>query len=307
MDSATAHGAARRWTRAQLLRSAVPAAYVVALVTACVVRGIPTSRDALFLWLTLGIVAVSVGDVRGKIRPLLVDWVPLAGVLFVYDLLRGYADELREAYVWPQLRFDEIVFGGHVPTVWLQERLWDGRVDWFDYATWLVYLTHFFGTLTVAACLWLLRRDLFRPYAAMVAILAAAGFATYALFPAVPPWMASDFGHIGDVDRVVRHVSVAAPVEFFGAIWESGARYANDVAAMPSLHAAYALLISLFFWPRVGTRLRLVLAAYAVAMGFALVYTGEHYVSDVLAGWAYAGAAFGLVTWRVSRRGRARA
>ena len=118
-------------------------------------------------------------------RALLVDWVPLAAVLFVYDLLRGYADELQSAYVWPQLRVDEWLFFGTVPTVWLQERLWSGTVDWFDYVNWVVYLTHFVATLTVAACLWLFRRPLFRPYAAMVALLAAAGFATYAAFPAV--------------------------------------------------------------------------------------------------------------------------
>jgi membrane-associated phospholipid phosphatase len=38
-----------------------------------------------------------------------------------------------------------------------------------------------------------------------------------------------------------------------------------------------------------------------VFMGFTVVYTGDHYVADVLAGWALAG----LVTWlgaRVERR-----
>ena len=52
---------------------------------------------------------------------------------------------------------------------------------------------------------------------------------------------------------------------------------------------------------------RVALMAYPVAMGFALVYTGEHYVSDVLAGWLYAGIAFAAVTWLFRRRERARA
>ena len=35
-----------------------------------------------------------------------------------------------------------------MPTVWLQDRLWDAqRIDWIDYAAWIVYLTHFFATL----------------------------------------------------------------------------------------------------------------------------------------------------------------
>lgn len=302
MESATVEARAPA-ARSPVLRVGAVVAYGVALVTVSVVHGLPTSRDALFLWLLLGLFAASVYDVRGWVRGVLVDWLPLAFVLFSYDLMRGYADEVFAAHVWPQLRFDEVLFGGTAPTVWLQARLWDGpgSIDWLDWAAWLVYLTHFFATFAVAGALWVFRRPLFRPYAAMVALLAAAGFTTYLLFPAVPPWMASELGHLEATDRIVRFVSVEAPVEFFGAIWESGARYANDVAAVPSLHAAYAALIALFFWPRVGWGWRAALAAYAVAMGASLVYTAEHYVSDVLLGWVYAGAAFALVTL-VARR-----
>src|SRR4029450_7205710 len=127
-------------------------------------------------------------------------------------------------------------------------------------------------------------------------------------FPAVRPWMASDEGHLGQVARVVRFVSVNAPVDFFGSIWESGSRYANDVAAMPSLHAAYALLIALFFWPLVRKPWwRAALLAYPVAMGFALVYTGERSLSAALAGWLSAAIPFAAVTWFFRRRERARA
>ena len=72
---------------------------------------------------------------------------------------------------------------------------------------------------------------------------------------------------------------------------------------MPSLHAAYTLLIALFLWrlaPRWG---RVLLALYPLAMAFALVYTAEHYVSDILVGWAYALFAF----WAVNRMADARA
>ena len=168
-------------------------------------------------------------------------------------------------------------------------------------AAWAVYLTHFFGTLLLAAGLWLAGSRLFRPYVATVLLLAAAGFATYALFPAAPPWLASDEGALEPTDRIVRFVSDAAPFDFFGAVWEHGARYANDVAAVPSLHAAYALLITIFLWPLASRWWRIPLAAYPVAMAFALVYTAEHYVIDVLLGWAYAVAA-ALAVMTVARR-----
>jgi membrane-associated phospholipid phosphatase len=280
-----------------LLRWGLPVAYVVVLAVASVVRGLPTSRDALFVWVVLGLLAASAAGSRRRLRRLLADWLPFGAILFAYDLLRGYADSLFAAHVLPQLRADEILFGGTAPTVWLQQRLWDGpaHLDWIDYAAWCVYLSHFFATLVCAAVLWLVAPQLFRRYIAAVSVLAAAGFATYALFPAVPPWMAARDGHLEHVDRIVRFVSRSVPVDFFGAIWEKGERYANDVAAVPSLHAAYALLIALIFWRVAGWRWRIVLAAYPVAMGFALVYTGEHYAVDVLLGWLYAVGALALV------------
>jgi membrane-associated phospholipid phosphatase len=290
------------------LRWAAPAAYFAALALAVTFRGLPTSRDALFLWILLGLLAASLTDIRRRWRSLIVEWLPFGAILFAYDLLRGSADSIFAAHVEPQLHADELLFGGTVPTVWLQQQLWNGPGDlsWVDWAAWGVYLTHFFGTLVVAAALWLARSKLFRPYVATVSLLAAAGFATYALFPAAPPWLASDEGALPPTDRIVRFVSAAAPLDFFGAVWEHGARYANDVAAVPSLHAAYALLITFVLWGIARWPWRILLAAYALAMGFALVYTAEHYVVDVLLGWVYAVAAAVAVTaaarWYARRR-----
>lgn len=280
---------------------------MVVLAVVVALRGLPTSRDALIFWILIGLLAASLTDVRRWFRGVVIDWLPFAAVLFSYDLLRGYADRLFAPHVWPQLRADEVLFGS-VPTVWLQERLWNpAHIDWIDYAAWSVYLTHFFATLVIAACLWLFAWPLFRRYMAMVIVLAVAGVTTYALFPAVPPWLASSDGDLPPTDRVVGFVSDAAPVGHFGALWESGTRYANDVAAMPSLHAAYALLIALFFWPLVGRWWRVLLVAYPLAMAFALVYTAEHYVSDVLLGWLYAAATFVAVEAVARRRVTARA
>jgi membrane-associated phospholipid phosphatase len=57
---------------------------------------------------------------------------------------------------------------------------------------------------------------------------------------------------------------------------------------MPSLHMAYATLAAGFFWFGRRWWQRCLLALYPVAMGITLVYGGEHYVVDELAGIAYA-------------------
>ena len=75
------------------------------------------------------------------------------------------------------------------------------------------------------------------------------------------------------------------------------------MAAFPSLHAAFSALPCAFFWPTAGRALRVLLVSYAVGMGFVLVLGGEHYVIDILAGWAYvAGACWVATRWERRRR-----
>ena len=84
------------------------------------------------------------------------------------------------------------------------------------------------------------------------------------------------------------------PVARYGNFFEAGSaeHYGNNVAAMPSLHAAYALLVVLFLWRLSPWWVRPLLALYPPAMAFSLVYGGEHYIVDCVAGWAYAAFAY---------------
>jgi membrane-associated phospholipid phosphatase len=80
----------------------------------------------------------------------------------------------------------------------------------------------------------------------------------------------------------------------------------NEVAALPSLHSAYTLLPLLFFWSSARVWQRVLLVLYPLAMGFSLVYTGEHYVFDIVLGWVYAVAVYALVLGYERWRARAR-
>jgi uncharacterized protein (TIGR03382 family) len=87
-------------------------------------------------------------------------------------------------------------------------------------------------------------------------------------------------------------------------------RYGNPnvVAAMPSLHAAYPTLIfifSLHYWRRVAPLALL----YCFCLWFSIVYLGDHYVVDIIAGIVYALATLlGLeaLGWLQRRRGAGR-
>src|SRR5947208_11221201 len=78
---------------------------------------------------------------------------------------------------------------------------------------------------------------------------------------------------------------------------------ANAIAAMPSLHLAFAVLVALMIATRIRSRWRHLLALYPAAMGFTLVYCGEHYVLDLVAGLMYAWAVHAAMNrWERSRR-----
>lgn len=256
--------------------------------------GVPGSRDVLVplvLGAFLALSATSVRRLRRLAVGIAVDWLPFVLALWLYDLVRGAADGGGlPVHYRPQIELDRLAGLGSVPTVWLQQRLWHGveAVRWYDYAVWSVYMSYFFGTTLVLAVLWWRRPALFRRFAAMVVGLAVLGCLTYLLFPAAPPWLAGDVGDLPPVARVVGDVNLHVPsVITLATLWEKGSRYGNPVAAVPSLHAAYTLLISLFLVLRLRSRWRHLLWLYPAAMGFALVYSGEHYVCDVLLGWVY--------------------
>lgn len=282
----------------RVLRWAVPAAYCLALAVFLWRDGIWFARDRLLMWIVLGLLAFSVTDLRRWARGVLVEWLPFALVLWAYDLLRGMADDLWfSTHYLPQLRVDEWLAGGTAPTVWLQQHLWEGpaQIQWYDYASWFVYVSYFLSTYILAAALWFFAPARFRRYVATVALMAMMGFLTYALFPAAPPWMASQAGHLEPTTRLTGYVWSEIPIAHFNSLFERGSQYANPVAAVPSLHAAYSLLIVMFLWRYAG-RFAPLLALYPLAMAFALMYFAEHYLSDILLGWIYAVFAYWVVS-----------
>jgi hypothetical protein len=72
------------------------------------------------------------------------------------------------------------------------------------------------------------------------------------------------------------------------AMLDEGQSAVDLVAAVPSLHAGVSLLAVLFLWPRLAWYGRVIGVGYVLTMGFALVYSGEHYVFDLLVGWSMA-------------------
>jgi hypothetical protein len=277
-------------------------AYLVIFVVVAARDGIPVERAQVLAWLMGGLIIATAGLPGGGLVAVLRDWVPLGLVLAAYDMTRGVADTLgmpiQEASL---VRIERFLFAGHVPTAAAQARVgFEGPVRWWEWASTILYLSHFVVSFVLLAVLWWLSRRQFRAFRRRFLTLTGLGLATYVLVPAAPPWMASRDGLIGPVQRLVVRALQAPGFRLSNALVQYGARYGNDVAALPSLHAGWSALVALFLCRFVPRWARPLLLLYPVALGAALVVCGEHYVFDVLLGFLYAGAV--MAGWSYAER-----
>ena len=275
-----------RWRR---IRKQAGVAYLVVIVAVIALAGIPTDRGSLTLLVLVGLAIPCLGKGWVAYGRVLLDWLPFTAALILYDYSRGLAHLFgRPLHIADVASIDRDVFGV-VPTVWLQQHYQTpGAVHWYDAAATLVYVTHFLATPIVAAVLWLRNRELWLAFVRRVLGLAVAGLVTYVLYPAAPPWYASRVGAIGPVVRGASRGWFWLHINHAGNLLQEGQAASNQVAAMPSLHTGYATIIALFVLTTVRNRLAWLMLLYPAAMAISLVYLGEHYVIDVVAGVVYA-------------------
>lgn len=149
----------------------------------------------------------------------------------------------------------------------------------------------------VAALAWWRSRPLFRRYLLATALCFGFGLAAFVLLPSAPPWLTE----LGDVVRVTHRILEGTTAA--GATEAASPTFRfepNDLAALPSIHVAAAVLVAgvLGGFGRWG---RAIGTLYALAMSLAVVYLGEHFVIDVVGGWLVA-----LVGWRLTHGPRQR-
>jgi PAP2 superfamily len=252
----------------------------------------PLSLQPLLMWLSAAMFIASVGNPLGWAKGMLIDWLPIYIILIAYDIARGLVDNLGiTPHEFPQRQFDQLLFGSAGLTDHLQGWLWHpGHPHAWDYAAWAIYLSHFFVSLVIGALLWMGNRRDFLAFRRRLLSIWLVAIGIFAVYPTVPPWMSAQDGTLPPMTRIIGHVWQSLPSTQVHAVLSSAdgrIPIENQVAAVPSMHAAIPMLICLFLWSR-WRRGRVLLALYPVVMGLTLVYVGEHYVFDILAGWALA-------------------
>lgn len=261
--------------------------YAIALIYIAIVSVFMVSHrawlspDQFFAFAILAVILI------GRTKQFLWDWVPVLLLLFGYEYLRGLIPQLSgQAHIWPMIKADNFLFG-FLPTMKLQSLLFNPSfLQWYDYLSVTLYISHFVIPMGFTFILWLSDRKIFKQFTLALLVLSYLSFLTYILFPAMPPWMASDLGFLPPLAKIMdqvlasfaRPISVPTVYQYFGA---------NLVAAVPSLHAAYPWLIFLFIFQKLRFWAIFSLP-YVFGVWFAIVYLGEHYVVDAILGIIYA-------------------
>jgi len=268
--------------------------YIVFLSALMIVKGISITPDVLLVGLALAAIVV------GRGRLFLRDWIPFIGLFLAYELMRGYADNFGTAiHVADFVAIDRFLGFGTLPTQILQDAFHPATgTDWLAIVATIFYFLHFPLPLAVGFFLWLRQRRVYYDFVAAIILLSMAAFVTYLILPVGPPWYAAYHGLLNGPDgqptivylKTTAFDQIAQFFGFQGNYLYSYAMYdinPNDVAAFPSLHAAYPTLAFLFTRRAFG-RVGYLMIGYAACVWFAVVYLGDHYLIDVLAGIGYA-------------------
>ncbi len=184
------------------------------------------------------------------------------------------------------VRIDRLLGGGRLPNTRLQQALATrGGVGRLDRSLSWVHWLWFFEPYVALVLILARDRDRFPRAARQMAAVFDLGCAAYILVPTAPPWWAAEQDETDGEE--VRRIMVDVGKETWGPAWEGmyGALGSNPWAAMPSLHFATSLLAALLLTEARSGEGALGWS-YALSLGFALVYLGEHYVTDLLAGAA---------------------
>ena len=210
------------------------------------------------------------------------------GLVFVYDLVAGLA-KVRSDSAFSHGR-DLLALTPH--HLELTADRWLARVHWLqDPAAYYYDLAHIDVTLGVLLLCYALAPATYRVARNALVLINLVALAVFWAYPAAPPRLLPGAGF----------TDIVADSGTWGA-WEAGgavADRANEFGSMPSLHLAWATWVALTVWRMTSKPVfRALGVAHVVVTSLVVIFTGNHYVVDLVAGTALALVAGWVVTRR---------
>lgn len=211
-------------------------------------------------------------------------WVPFLLGTVTFDLLRGGIYQLirmdyRPVFSTYVMSVEGALFGTPaVPLVF--QRFQNGVLDGIAST---LHAAHFAYFLAIGIFVWHLDRNKGAWFQRAMYALMSVGLLCYLAVPTTPPWLASQEGLLPPISH-----AVAAFYRSYMNPQLHAAFDTNPVAAMPSLHVAFPVVCAFITSTLFARRIALLFWLYALAVSASSIYLGEHYATDVLAGFLIA-------------------
>ena len=207
----------------------------------------------------------------------------------VFDYMKAFPNfRYNDVHVQDLYQLEKGFFGFG----WNQQRITPNEFfaahanTFLDIAAGLFYLCWIPVPLAFAAVMFFKNRNLFFQFSLTFFLVNIIGFIGYYLYPAAPPWYVAQYGfHFisstpGNTAGLGRFDALFN-AKIFASIYSKSS---NVFAAMPSLHAAYMMIVTFFAMKAKMKSWIGVFAFIMLGIWFAAIYSGHHYVLDVLAG-----------------------
>lgn len=243
-------------------------------------------------------VAFVVAAVGGRALRFLGLFLPVIITGISYDYFRLAVPLRGEIHVADIYQAELALFGidGQVPALWFEAHT-HPAVDLVTGASYMVYM---YVPIGLSVVLYFIDKERMLLVGLAFFFTNLLGMVVYLAFPAAPPWYVADYG-LGPADLSALPNAAGTlrfdqllGIDYFQTFYQ---RSANVFGAVPSLHVAYPASTALAL-VGMGKRWWLSVAIFTAVVAFAAVYLQHHYILDLIAGAACAGAGF-LVARRV--------
>lgn len=215
-------------------------------------------------------------------------WIPFIAFFFLYELLRGIADDLApfKAKTLYAIHYLETGILGEMPPTYIRNKFGISatQIDVFVF----FYTLFFYYSFFAGFILWLKDVELFETYAKRFILLSFVGLLFFLLFPTSPPWLTAL--KLGIQSHRPLYEDTIASQFSYASLWNYFL-YSNPVAAFPSLHTAWPAFTSVFLIKQFKKPAMYLTLIIPIMIGISVIITWEHYIVDVIFGFALGAAA----------------
>lgn len=207
----------------------------------------------------------------------------------IYDSMRIIPNyEVSQVHIKDLYEFEKALFGINANNTLLtpNEYFAINSNRSFDILSGLFYINWVPIPLAFAVYLYLKDKFLFTSFSLVFLLVNLVGFIIYYIYPAAPPWYVEIYGfelHLGvqgNMAGLARFDEIIG-IPIFENIYNKNA---NVLAAIPSLHAAYPVIVLFYGIKKRLGWINIAFVIFALGIWFSAVYSGHHYIIDVFTG-----------------------